>query len=76
MSKDPHAKRFELQRLVERSLELASAELTQQESFLPGYIVVQPSGKFDLGVSVQGGSEGSPFKVTNHVGPSDLWRTL
>src|SRR5690349_19187951 len=64
MSKDPHAKRYELQRLVDISLELARDALARQESLHPGFIAVQPNGKFDLGVSVQGGSEGSNLVIT------------
>jgi hypothetical protein len=64
MSKDPHAKRYELQRLVERSLEIARRTLAQQESFLPGFIAVQANGKYDLGVAAHGGAEGSNLLVT------------
>jgi hypothetical protein len=58
MSKDPHAKRHELQRLVDISLELARDALARQESLLPGSIAVQANGKLHLGVSAQGGPEG------------------
>jgi hypothetical protein len=58
MSKDPHAKRHELQRLVDISLELARDALARQESLLPGFIAVQANGKIHLGASAQGGSEG------------------
>ncbi|AUX22145.1 hypothetical protein SOCEGT47_026460 [Sorangium cellulosum] len=64
MSKDPHAKRFEIQRLVERSLDLARHALLQQGSFLPGFIAVQPSGKYDIGVAAQGGNEGWNLLIT------------
>ncbi|WP_437481680.1 hypothetical protein WME75_38805 [Sorangium sp. So ce1014] len=64
MSKDPHAKRFEIQRLVERSLDLARHALLQQGSFLPGFIAVQPNGMYDIGVAAQGGSEGSNLLIT------------
>ena len=64
MSKDPHAKRYELQRLVDLSLELARDALARQESLLPGFIAVQANGKLHLGASAQGGSEGSNLLIT------------
>ncbi|KYF60527.1 hypothetical protein [Sorangium cellulosum] len=64
MSKDPHAKRFELQRLIERSLDLARNALLQQGSFLPGFIAVQPNGMYDVGVAAQGGTDGSNLLIT------------
>ncbi|WP_437810833.1 hypothetical protein [Sorangium sp. So ce1078] len=64
MSKDPHAKRFEIQRLVERSLDLARKALLQQGSFLPGFIAVQPNGMYDIGIAAQGGSDGSNLLIT------------
>ncbi|MGK3988973.1 hypothetical protein WME99_38370 [Sorangium sp. So ce136] len=63
MSKDPHAKRFEIQRLVERSLDVARHALLQQGSFLPGSIAVQPNGKYDIGVAAQGGTQGSNLLI-------------
>jgi hypothetical protein len=64
MSKDPHAKRFEIQRLVERSLDMARHALLEQGSFLPGFIAVQPNGKYDIGVAAQGGAQGSNLLIT------------
>ncbi|WP_437588386.1 hypothetical protein [Sorangium sp. So ce1000] len=64
MSKDPHAKRFEIQRLVERSLDLARRALLQDGSFLPGFIAVQPNGMYDIGVATQGGADGSNLLIT------------
>ena len=64
MGKDPHAKRYELQRLIERSMELARHALTQQESFLPGFIAVQTTGKYEIGIAAQGGADGTNLLVT------------
>ena len=64
MSKDPHAKRFEIQRLIELSLDMARHALQQQGSFLPGFIAVQPNGKYDIGMAAQGGTDGSNLLIT------------
>ena len=84
MSKDPHAKRFEIQRLVERSLDLARRALLQNGSFLPGFIAVQPNGKYDIGVAAQGGSDGSNLliarlrqkAVTEHLRAAAVYRDV
>ncbi|WP_437675165.1 hypothetical protein [Sorangium sp. So ce131] len=64
MSKDPHAKRFEIQRLIERSLDLARRALREQGSFLPGFIAVESTGKYNVGVAAQGGTDGSNLVIT------------
>jgi hypothetical protein len=64
MSNDPHAKRYELQRLVDMSLEIAKDALARQESLLPGFIAVQTTGKYELGVAAQGGADGTNLLTT------------
>lgn len=53
-----------MQRLIETSLEKARHLLAKQGSFLPGFIAVEASGKYHIGVAAQGGVDGSNLLIT------------
>jgi hypothetical protein len=55
---------FELKRLVQAALEAAKSALEKQETFLPGSIAVEPSGKFILAVAAAFGVDGSNLLIT------------